>query len=336
MYVLHEQSYQGYIIRYMIILPMLWLYLSLRKDVGVEKYLSLFFCYSNTMVALAVLSLGMWILCSILQLVPATALIPFEWSSVTHFIPTYWGIYFETQSVTLGGEWIWRNSGIFNEGPMYNMALCTAFAINFFMRPSKSKISLWILAVTIITTFTTTGQFFLIGICGLTIYKQISHKFKPLIMVIVPILLLGSYSIADKIMEYKREIGGEKSINSRTEDIIFCLEAGIEHPVFGVGLVTNDKEVLWKGVKLGSSNSLFALFARGGLYVLIFYVSVILLIPFCYYRKYKDTRWLYVMFCFFFVFTVTSSYLKYLTYLFLAWGLSNIDLKRWVSYNKLH
>ena len=104
--------------------------------------------------------------------------------------------------------------------------------------------------------------------------------------------------------------------------------------MLGVGLTLREGESLWHGKTLGRSNSLFAVFARGGLFVLILYIGALLLIPYLYYRKYKDPKWLYAMFCFFLVFTVTVSFLNYLTLLFIAWGMSNINLKCWNSGSK--
>lgn len=331
MLVINTHNYSSYIIRFVIFLPLIWIYLNLRKEKGIENYLSLFYRYSNIVIILSIVSLIMWILCSILQIIPPTMLIPFEWAPGTDFITTYWGIYFETQRVLLFGEWVWRNSGMFNEGPMYNMVLCIAFAIEFFMRPCKSKLKLFILTLTIITTFTTTGQFFLIGIIGWTFLRKVGYKYRTILIIIFPFFLYIGYLIGCGIMDNKKETGGEKSMNLRSEDITYCLEAGMEHPILGLGIVQGEGEGLWRGKQIGRSNSIFAIFARGGVYVLTLYMGVLLLIPYLYYKKNKDTKWLFTMLCFFFIFTITSSYLKYLTFLFMAWGLSNINLKRWKS-----
>lgn len=331
MLVINTHNYSSYIIRFVIFLPLIWIYLNLRKEKGINNYLSLFYRYSNIVVILSIVSLIMWILCSILQIIPPTMLIPFEWAPGTDFITTYWGIYFETQRVLLLGEWVWRNSGIFNEGPMYNMVLCIAFAIEFFIKPRKSRLKLFILALTIFSTFTTTGQFFLIGILSWSILSKIGYKYRTVLIIILPFFLYVGYLIGSGIMDNKKETGGEKSMNLRSEDITYCLEAGMEHPILGVGLVQGEGEGLWRGKQLGRSNSIFAIFARGGVYVLTLYMGALLLIPYLYYKKNKDTKWLLTMICFFFIFTITSSYLKYLTFLFMAWGLSNINLKRWKS-----
>lgn len=334
MLALRDHNYPSYIIRYVLILPLLWMYLSHRKEFGSSVYNSLFLKYSNVMVIIAVASLVMWFLCSILQVVPATSFFPYEWGSSIDFIPTYWGVYFETQSIAPLGEKIWRNTGIFNEGPMYNMALCVAFIIEYFIQPFRSKTKLWILAIAIFTTFTTTGQFFLMGIGIWSVFNRMGRRYRILLLLVVPILLYFGYVVAGTLLANKKATGGEDSMNLRTEDITWCMEAGMEHPMLGVGLTLREGESLWHGKTLGRSNSLFAAFARGGLFVLILYIGALLLIPYLYYRKYKDPKWFYAMFCFFLVFTVTVSFLNYLTLLFIAWGMSNINLKCWNSGSK--
>ena len=330
MLALRDHNYPSYIIRYVLILPLLWMYLSHRKEFGSSVYNSLFLKYSNVMVIIAVASLVMWFLCSILQVVPATSFFPYEWGSSIDFIPTYWGVYFETQSIAPLGEKIWRNTGIFNEGPMYNMALCVAFIIEYFIQPFRSKTKLWILAIAI----TTTGQFFLMGIGIWSVFNRMGRRYRILLLLVVPILLYFGYVVAGTLLANKKATGGEDSMNLRTEDITWCMEAGMEHPMLGVGLTLREGESLWHGKTLGRSNSLFAVFARGGLFVLILYIGALLLIPYLYYRKYKDPKWFYAMFCFFLVFTVTVSFLNYLTLLFIAWGMSNINLKCWNSGSK--
>ena len=334
MLALRDHNYPSYIIRYVLILPLLWMYLSHRKEFGSSVYNSLFLKYSNVMVIIAVASLVMWFLCSILQVVPATSFFPYEWGSSIDFIPTYWGVYFETQSIAPLGEKIWRNTGIFNEGPMYNMASCVAFIIEYFIQPFRSKTKLWILAIAIFTTFTTTGQFFLMGIGIWSVFNRMGRRYRILLLLVVPILLYFGYVVAGTLLANKKATGGEDSMNLRTEDITWCMEAGMEHPMLGVGLTLREGESLWHGKTLGRSNSLFAVFARGGLFVLILYIGALLLIPYLYYRKYKDPKWFYAMFCFFLVFTVTVSFLNYLTLLFIAWGMSNINLKCWNSGSK--
>ncbi|MCD8290897.1 MAG: hypothetical protein LUC91_05285 [Prevotella sp.] len=186
------------------------------------------------------------------------------------------------------------------------------------------------MATTVFTTLTTTGQFFLLLLAGWFLYKKIIYKHRAFFVLLLPLLLYGGFVAASAVMENKMETGGG-SINARSSDIQRCIQIGLEHPIIGVGLTSREGLGVLSGIgkNAGTSNSLFALFARGGIYTLILYIGVLLLIPFYYSRKYKNNRWFLAMFCFFLIFTITISYSKYLTLLFMAWGLSNIDMVKW-------
>lgn len=325
-----KEAFVNYLARYMILLPLLWLFLSARKRMGSSAYHSVFFKYSNLVVLLAAVSLVMWLVCSVLQLVSPTNVFPSYWTigGELKFIPTYYGIYFETQTVSLFGiENMWRNSGIFQEGPMYNMILCIALSIECFIRPVKSKYKIVILVLTIISTMTTTGQIILMLFMVYYSYKKIS-KYKFLLILIAPVILCSAYVGAGYVIEDKQESrAGANSVDIRTNSILLSIEAGMERPLLGAGLMSTKVKVRQKLHK-EHSNSLFDLFAYGGIYTLILYVGALVVIPMLYYKRYGDLNWLLVMLSFFVIFCVTYSIYKYLTFLFIAWGLSNINMQK--------
>ncbi len=323
MLILKNSGYVTYVGLFFGIIPLLWIYLYLRKNEG--EGLSLFLKFSNLMVIEAVISLIMWILCTMMNVIPMTLMIPYEWAPGVDFIPTYFGIYFETQGI--------RNTGIFNEGPMHNMALCVALLIECFLRQQKSKAKILILVGVIITTFTTTGQFLLIFLGAYFFLKNANSRRRIVVILLAPILLFGVYLSSNYLMETKMERdAGAGSVDERGKDIKNCIEIGLENPVLGVGMITKDKlsKVAKRG-NAGYSNSTFTVFARGGFYCLTLYLVSLLLIPFLYSRKFHDNRYILMMLFFFFLFTLTISFLKYLTFLFMAFGLSNINLKKWTD-----
>ena len=327
---LNTDAYIAYIKIYIVILPLLFIYLCQRKKSSYENYLSLFFRYSNTMVVLAAVSIIMWLLCSILQIIPMTGMYPYNWGDKALFVPSYYNIYFETQGLNLFGEWTRRNDGIFNEGPMHNMALCVALIIEYFLRNKRSKKKITILVITIFTSFTTTGQMFLIALLAWHLLNStVINRYRFLIIISLPVLIYGVYTLADISMKFKEEASGDYSVNARTADIENCIDAGFANPILGVGIIQKDDITLWKGQKLGQSNSLFAVFACGGVYMLLLYLGSLLVMPIIYFKKFRYRNWLLAMIFFLFLFTITVSFLRYLTLLFLAWGLSNLDFKRW-------
>lgn len=327
-----SDSYMGYIKTYVVILPLFWIYLSKRKVKGCDAYLSLFYGYSKVMTLFAGISLVMWLLCSILQIIPMTNMALYAWGTGVQFVPSYYNIYFETQTTNLFGESIIRNDSFFNEGPMHNMALCVALAIEYFMHTQKSKMRITILSISIITTLTTTGQLFLIALLAWHVFSKSTRRYRAFVIILAPVIIFAVYTIAIMAMDFKNsDAKGESSVLARSKDIQNCIEAGMKYPILGVGIVQSEDIVSWHGYQLGSSNSLFAVFARGGLYTLILYLGSLLIIPLIYYRKYKHLNWLLTMLFYFGLFVITVSFLRYLTLLFMAWGLSNLDFNKWMT-----
>ena len=325
---LSDHAYLAYLRVYILILPMIWMYLIIKKRKGENVYHSLFIKYSNIVVCIAIISLIMWQLGSILHIISPTAQIPNDWTmdGSIRLIPTYYGIYFETQSFSIFGIEAWRNTGIFNEGPMYNMVLCTALLIECFIRNNTSKKRIILLILTIISAATTTGQMFLLMLVFVWIYKNMSRKNKLLLWIVAPIALYGIYTAANSILEEKYAYGaGASSMDIRSGSIIGCINIGLEHPLLGIGLFP--EKLVYSSQILDHSNSLFELFAVGGLYVVALYIIPLVVIPYLCYKKRKNYLWLLTMWGFFILFTITYSQYKYLTLLFVAWGLSNLNMK---------
>lgn len=327
LFVLKNDLYLAYCFRFIITLPLLWIYLGQRKEIHTNAYILLPLRLSNVIVLFAFISIIMWLFCSIIEVIPQTSVFPYEWNPNVPFIPSYYNLYFETQQVNLFGLQLWRNSGIFNEAPVHNMILCTALAIEYFIRPQKSKLRLSILILAIISTLTTTGQLFIIAIGGWHIYKKIGKTYRPLLILVTPIILVILYLTSNMIIESKLESGGQGSVDLRSEDIEYCLEVGMQNPIMGVGIIPSENDMTWRGEQIGRSNSIFTVFARGGIYMLTLYLGALVIIPLLYLRKNKNSNWSMMMICYFGLFTITIAYLNLLTLLFIAWGLSNIDMK---------
>lgn len=153
-----------------------------------------------------------------------------------------------------------------------------------------------------------------------------SRKNKLLLWIVAPIALYGIYTAANSILEEKYAYGaGASSMDIRSGSIIGCINIGLEHPLLGIGLFP--EKLVYSSQILDHSNSLFELFAVGGLYVVALYIIPLVVIPYLCYKKRKNYLWLLTMWGFFILFTITYSQYKYLTLLFVAWGLSNLNMK---------
>lgn len=314
-----------FLLLFVIFIILLWTYLINRKAISQEKYYSLFYRYSNIVSVIAIISFSFWIYASLLERMTPTGVFPSTWTEggFLKFINTYYYIYFETQYYKNDLFECWRNSAIFQEGPMYNMILCTALSIECFLNESKSwfrSFKIIIFIISIISTITTTGQIYLIILC-LIYHKKLTGFIKSPILkgVLFSVVVYGMYLAVSFLLEMKTDTtSGERSVDIRNSSINDCIRVGMENPVFGSGIFVKEMAIT------EHSNSLFEVFAYGGFYGLLLYVSSFIFIPFLYYLKSKTSNWTLALILYFGVFSITVSEFKLLTLLFIAFGLSRL------------
>lgn len=288
--------------------------------------------YSNLMIVISIISLVFWFGSNVFGNIHSNSFFPYNWNGDLTFVPSYYNIYFETQNLTFQGFDIIRNSAIFTEGPVYNLLLCFALAIELYVL-KRGVIRKIILITAIITTFTTTGQLFLI----ITLFVYIifsQHKrtvlVKALTIIAVPILFYFSYHLIVELMQDKTETG---SYVSRSETIFQMLSTGLRNPIGGVGVMMYKNSI---------SNSLFHVFAEGGFIMLFIYIYLYLAVPIKYYLKNKNLQWMLLYGSFFFLFTFTVAYDNCLDLMLLAYSMAFIDqyksnyLTNYISTKKLY
>ena len=138
-------------------------------------------------------------------------------------------------------------------------------------------------------------------------------------ILLLPIfILMGVFSI-NNILDNKKETG-EYSYNSRSHDIVKCIEVGIENPIAGVGIMY--KAAYAESNFFGFSNFLFGVFAHGGFYFLLLYLFPFLIIPLILLLKYKNSSIGGILLSYFGVFSFTVSEYKVLTIFVIACSLS--------------
>ena len=308
----------NYVKSFFFLMPMLIIYLHQCRKASATCYQTLLWKYSDIVFILASSSLILWLFATILGMIPPSMMIPNDWAGEDEFIPLYFGIYSETQEANLFGLSIIRNSGLFNEGPMYNMVLCLALSIECFIRNKRSKLKIIILVVTIITTFTTTGQLFLGGLLFFTLYKKfwVAHRF--ILIMAAPVIMGVMFTLFMVLMNDKQDTA-TVSYDARKADIETCIDVGLDNPFLGVQLYRTGEG---SRLNYGFSNSLFTIFAHGGFYTLFLYVVALFCIPFVLMRYEDSRRVSIVILCYFCLFAITISHYKYLTFLMMAYGLS--------------
>lgn len=285
--------------------------------------------FSNIVIVLTAISLFFWLFGSILGIISSSALIPNSWAS-DRFITTYYGLYFETQELeaTAGTMSIIRNSGIFNEAPMHNMILCVSLSIELFVCRNLRFKRIIIIVIAIFTTISTTGLIFLFVTFFIKGYFSLSSKLKLQMILLLPLLLLVSLIAISNVLENKKELS-DGSYNSRSKDIVKCIEVGMENPIFGSGIM--HKHDSSERFNYGYSNSLFGVFAHGGIYFLLLYLASFFFIPIWVYLKEKDLQFPMLVLSYFLLFTFTVSQYNILTIFMVSFSLS-----KWYSMVFLH
>lgn len=323
-----EEGRGSFIRLFWMVLPLLTVYLIIKiKQKGLYGVKDILFKFSNIIVIEALISLFFWLLGSQLEIIPYTALIPNSWQG-ERFIPTWFGLYFETQDTMVGSDALTsviRNSGCFNEAPMHNMVLSTALAIELFLRKPIEKRRIVILVITVVSTLTTTGYLLMLMMLLLKIYPYIDNQKKVWVILLMPVVLLICFFAVNAIIENQKNTR-ETSYNSRSGDIMKCIEVGMQNPLLGVGLFHKWEEGGSSQNNYGYSNSLFTIFAHGGIYTEILYVFSLFLAPFLFYRKARDPSIFLFFLCYFVLFSFTVSWQRYMTLLFMAIGIALWDV----------
>lgn len=223
--------------------------------------------FINIVLILSIISLFFWVLGSNFGIIKPTNYVVNDWNGGS-IIPSYYNIYFESQSISIFGNELVRNSGVYPEVPMWNLLLCVAVVFQeYFIKKTNWKTIL--LVVTILSTTSTTGVFVL----GLIIIYKLSIKYNGLIkyigLCIVPMVMYLLLIVWDN----KSESG---SANIRFDDYRAGFLAWKDNIFFGSGFMSGLKNIeqymdTTIRINYGYSNALFVILAQGGLLLLVLY-----------------------------------------------------------------
>lgn len=218
----------------------------------------------NVMCLMAVISLIFYMLASILGIISPTGYYSYEWSWV-YRVPSYYNLYYEPMPTGLQDYLVTRNCGIFPEAPMFCFPLCVALGLQELIL-KKSRVKSIILVITIITTFSTTGYLFLIGLYG---YKFIKQKgFNNAIVkigVVIAGLTVATY-LAYTIFINKTATG---SYSVRSDHISACLLVALKTGFLGGGIGNTALLEKYMSYKQGASIGFLYLFALGGIFSIL-------------------------------------------------------------------
>lgn len=233
--------------------------------------------YVNIMCVLAIISLFFYFLGPVLNIVKPTGIEDVNWGGIKSNY-SYYNMFFTRQREVFLGNRIFRNTGIFTEGPMYSLSLTISLAIEVFLIKNEKKSKKIILLFTIITTISTTG---IIISCLIIFLDYINKKNKTTIIRYIKILFLPILILILVIISiyFYNQKADTSSYNTRIDDYIASYSAWKQKPIFGNGYGSSDeiKKYMssFRDGNKGLSNSIMVVLAQGGIIMLFFYFYTI-------------------------------------------------------------
>ena len=293
-------------------LPSLYLLFSILHSRGM--LLQLLRKIFDVVLVLAVISLYYWLFGVTLRFFPPNCSLPIKWGFLRQVVG-YNGIHYAIQADTtfFPDQWVYRNSSLFAEAPMFNLWLDISLAGELFLKPRASKLRVTVLAITVVTTMSVTGIMFLALCVVLHVclhYRQMERRQKMMVLAAGFFLLPVALSVMFSILILKSDT---ESYAMRLYDYVAGVRLWLDHPLFGSGY--GDLTPLMKyayspnGV-MGFSNSLTAVLGTGGLWMaLVFYVPhLAMLSP----RNTGDKKLVCFGVCDLFLFCTTLYYARYI------------------------
>jgi hypothetical protein len=226
---------------------------------------------------LAAISLFFWFFGVVFEVIRPNMRTYITWGRFG-WIEGFSGLHFKIQLDTtfFKDQFLYRNSGIFAEAPMLNLWLDFALAIELFMRDKVSRLRITLLVVTIFTTMSLTGFFFLALCLVLNLMRDhhtMSRKRHSFTVALIVVLILPALLV---IIVYSMVLKTEtQSYLMRLTDYLSGIMLWSDNPIFGSGY-GNLRSIMEYSYSpngtLGFSNSLTAVLGTGGLWMaLLFY-----------------------------------------------------------------
>lgn len=319
--VLRAKSLYGWLILG-VVFPMFIIFVNMDSK---NKYISKIFDFFVIIATfMAVISLVYWIGGSILNIIQPKEVVNITWG-YSYRINKYSIFYYTPQFADLNfiGKHIGvRNCSIFAEAPMASAFFSIALLINEFYVHKVKKVINTVLAITIISTLSTTGWimvilFLVYKVAKYDIHSNIGKFFRTIFFccaIVCCIWLL--YSLISNKLSTGSGI-------DRSYHIAMEWKGFISNPLIGSGFnkYTN-----------GSSNSLFSLMADGGIILLfLYYMPIIGIIVIDFVR---NKRMNYFMIFFMIIFLVTVIQYTFITVFLIAFSWNIFIDKMCKKYNR--
>ena len=222
--------------------------------------------FNNLVVVIALISILFWFLGSILNLIQPTSSTYSNWSH--QYALSYYNLYFQPQNAdyNIFGLYVGaRNSAIFLESPIATFIFGTSIISNDLISGKKSIRIILLLAI--ITTADTTAFIFVLLYFLSMVFFHINRENKVLLGLCFLFLIVAVIILINMLLRFKATDGDSMSV--RYLHIKEEVKAFILSPLYGNG---------YNSFTEGSSNSITALGADGGILLWGIYYFPLLLI----------------------------------------------------------
>ena len=287
----HVYAYGVYVLG--ILFPNIWLMIKIQEERNkVKEFLE---ALVKVSVGIAILSLLFWIAGSIFGFIKPTAIVPIRWGHNIRYIKSYYGLYFEAQNAAIDLGWVRlgvKNDSFFLEAPICAYVCIVVFIINEKINLKKKKAIRILLLIMILSTLTTTGVLFVscVMVYFVSGFQPRSNFEKVLKWIIYTIIVVIAAGIISSLL---REKSVSYSGNIRFSKMQDEFKAFLNNPISGNGFNTYTD---------GSSNSITALLADGGILLwMIYYIPLIKLMA----HTWKNRRYDALLIIYIFTFAIT-------------------------------
>lgn len=289
---------------------------------------------SKILCVLAMVSLFFWIFGSVLHIFSPNQSIVVYNSNVARIRQSYFFLHYEVQTEELLGNSIFRNTGIFYEGPKYVLLLSLFLMYELYISKKCNLKRSVIFTITAITTMSMTGIYAIMLIWFLyLLYKFPAASNKGIILRGLIVLLAFAFGI--QIVSYVEDFLSLKaataSYNTRIDNYQAGFLAWKEHPFMGAGYLNmstiQSHYSIFRLNDIGYSNSVFRLLAQGGIYLAIIYiVPIVKVIKESILNKYRNMISFVIIFVYFFITTsFTYNYIMFLVLCLMYFD--NVDMR---------
>lgn len=234
---------------------------------------------SAILAVLAGMSLFFWIFGSVLHILEPSQSITIWSQNLPIVRKSYFYLHYEIQTVAAFGMNIYRNTGIFYEGPKYALILSLALMYELFIT-KKFRVKRCVLfTIAALSTISMTGILAVTAIWLLYAFFRFPMHSKRGLFVrfvfIIAFLIMGTQVLGyfENMLRIK---SATTSYSTRLDNYTAGFRAWMDHPYMGAGYLNMDTiqsyYSTWRLNDIGYANSIFRVLAQGGVYLFVLYL----------------------------------------------------------------